>query len=164
VAFDRKAYNRAWHQRHPLTPEQKNARRIYLAAYYQKHKAKWKGQYGVVGVVYRQKHRERIRAANKRYRRTAQAKIAHRFAWILRKYGLTLDAYHALLERQGELCAICQRVLDPVGSDTTVDHDHDTGQIRGLLCGVCNRGLGMFSTTELLHRAGAYLERSVRVK
>jgi hypothetical protein len=66
------------------------------------------------------------------------------------KYGLTLEKYAELLQAQGGCCAIC-RSTDPKsknGADRpgefAVDHDHATGEVRGLLCGHCNTGLGLF--------------------
>jgi hypothetical protein len=57
----------------------------------------------------------------------------------LRKYGLSEETFSALLGSQGGVCAIC-KIEEP----TAVDHDHSTGQVRGLLCHLCNAGLGHF--------------------
>lgn len=54
---------------------------------------------------------------------------------------LTADEYDALSERQGGRCAICGDV--PKGR-LVVDHDHETGKVRGLLCNFCNAALGFF--------------------
>ena len=63
----------------------------------------------------------------------------------LYRYGLTVEAFEQLLARQGGRCAIC-RTDTPSGAKGVgwcVDHDHVTGQLRGILCGSCNSGLGM---------------------
>lgn len=61
----------------------------------------------------------------------------------LRKYNLTLDQYDQMLLAQGGVCAICAE--PPVKKRTLdVDHNHETGENRGLLCGSCNRGIGHF--------------------
>jgi hypothetical protein len=80
------------------------------------------------------------------------------------KYGLTGSDFAGLLAQQGGRCAICLVELD---CDTAswkrpnavrVDHDHDTGAVRGLLCKKCNTGLGQFCDNEdLLVKAGRYL-------
>lgn len=71
------------------------------------------------------------------------------------KYGLAPDEYDELLIEQGGLCAICG--AQPENS-LHIDHNPETGAVRGLLCGVCNRGLGMYyHDPELLVSAAAYL-------
>lgn len=66
-----------------------------------------------------------------------------RWRHIKRKYGLTKDQYMALLEAQGGVCAICHQP-DPRGIQLSVDHDHKTLRVRGLLCLPCNRHVGYF--------------------
>lgn len=78
----------------------------------------------------------------------------------MRTYGLALADYDAMLVAQNNLCAIC-RVDKPGGNSTHwhVDHNHVTGQVRGLLCGRCNLGLGYFrDDTGRLASAITYLE------
>lgn len=64
---------------------------------------------------------------------------------LQRKYGITRAEYDRMVERQGGVCAICGG--RPSGPDVSnrrfdVDHCHDTGRVRGLLCSACNRGIG----------------------
>jgi len=76
-----------------------------------------------------------------------------RFKSTLVHHGLTLDQYHAKLESQDFGCAIC-------GSDNqlVVDHHHESGKRRGLLCWSCNTGLGMFrEQLALLYMAEQYM-------
>lgn len=73
----------------------------------------------------------------------------------LRKYGLTKGEYDKMYNRQGGLCAICKEWMQPAN----VDHCHDSGKVRGLLCRNCNTGLGAFrDSTRLLAHAMVYLE------
>lgn len=58
----------------------------------------------------------------------------------LRKYGLTPDTYNVMVNEQNGRCAICKEVYTPL----FVDHDHETNEIRGLLCFHCNTALGHF--------------------
>ena len=63
-----------------------------------------------------------------------------------------------MLEEQGGVCAICGG--DENGRTLAVDHDHQTGQIRGLLCSKCNVAIGYLSDSlEILKNAFAYLEK-----
>lgn len=112
--------------------------------------------------AYRGKNRDRINGQM----RAARAADRDRFRRYnlkrrLKKYGVTLEEYEALLESQGGVCAICQG--PPNGKDDDIyhaDHDHKTGELRGLLCSRCNNGLGCFSDkAELLQIAIAYLAR-----
>jgi hypothetical protein len=74
------------------------------------------------------------------------------------KFGITLAEFDALSEHQAGLCAICTDAL-PRGKGCHVDHNHATGEIRGLLCNTCNVGLGMFQDrSEVLRGAATYLE------
>jgi hypothetical protein len=81
----------------------------------------------------------------------------------LRRYGITPEQYDALLEAQDGRCAICGET--PSGRQAAgrlhVDHCHETGRIRGLLCVRCNPGIGHFREREdLLLRAVEYLRTS----
>ena len=65
-------------------------------------------------------------------------------------FGITLEEYELLLEKQNGVCAICGNSVVDIHNKKTgkkrklaVDHSHKTGKIRGLLCGRCNRAIGM---------------------
>jgi hypothetical protein len=88
---------------------------------------------------------------------------------LLRKYGISLIEYDALLAAQGGRCAICGRERPTRGDQMLqVDHCHRTGKVRGLLCSPCNSVLGFLEDNPLTLRAAmAYLaeppaERLVR--
>lgn len=78
------------------------------------------------------------------------------------RYGITADTYDKMYEEQGGVCAICK--VNTMGgrgkgSKLAVDHNHTTSQVRGLLCGMCNQGIGMFKeNTELMQKAIEYLK------
>lgn len=82
----------------------------------------------------------------------------------LRKFGLSLDAYNSLYQLQEGRCAICDNtepILDKNGNPhcLAVDHDHVTGQVRGLLCRNCNWAIGHFKDNpDLLMKASLYLQ------
>ena len=74
-------------------------------------------------------------------------------------YGLTPEEYDAMLERQGGGCAICGTTSPMPHAWFSVDHDHNTGAIRGLLCNRCNVCIGRVNDDpELLRKALTYLE------
>lgn len=71
------------------------------------------------------------------------------------RYGITLNEYVNLLRKQKYKCAICKEIKKLV-----VDHNHKTNKIRGLLCDLCNKGLGAFKdNTDSLNRAAKYLDK-----
>lgn len=74
----------------------------------------------------------------------------------VKRYGITIDDYEEMLLKQNNKCVICERefVRPP-----HIDHDHSSGQVRGLLCYPCNSGLGQFQDSpEILKKAVEYLE------
>lgn len=76
-------------------------------------------------------------------------------------HGLTLDEYRGMLERQDGRCAICRGVEQwkPDDRGFHIDHDHETGRVRGVLCPACNLMLGYAEDDpETLRRAIAYLK------
>lgn len=75
---------------------------------------------------------------------------------LLARYGVSAEQVEAMIAAQGGACAICGRP-DP----EHVDHCHETGLVRGVLCFNCNGGLGQFGDDiERLHAAIAYLRRA----
>jgi hypothetical protein len=89
------------------------------------------------------------------YKRSGKKALKDRASYIKRTFGLTPEEYDALFAAQDGVCAICQQ-----RPAVHIDHDHDTGRIRGALCFGCNGGLGQFGDDpELLRRAIDYLEK-----
>ncbi|UJD20897.1 endonuclease VII [Mycobacterium phage Zimmer] len=86
-------------------------------------------------------------------------------ARILATYGITPDEYWEIYEFQGGRCYICQRANGKV-KRLSVDHDHKTGIVRGLLCTMCNKyTLGWArDAIEFFERAIAYLKRPPAVE
>lgn len=76
------------------------------------------------------------------------------------KYNLEPQHKAALLDAQNNGCAICGYKFGQKTGDMKVDHNHKTGAVRGLLCDLCNRGLGMFrDSQDNLTKAISYLTR-----
>jgi hypothetical protein len=96
---------------------------------------------------------------NARRRRRRAADPDHRDKRRARSYGLSLQDYRAMFERQGKVCGICKTPGKPL----CVDHCHATGKVRGLLCRDCNLGLGNYKDNPVFTRAAtAYLEAARR--
>lgn len=92
---------------------------------------------------WQQENPERHRETQRRLKQSPQGKRRDRAGHLRRKYGITIEQYEALLAAQGGVCALCRRPPRPDIS-LHVDHDHETGRIRALLCFRCNNALGDF--------------------
>jgi hypothetical protein len=88
----------------------------------------------------------------------AERKVIMRRNNLKRLYSITPEDYDLLLNQQNGVCAICGGVC-PTGRRLSVDHDHATNKIRGLLCSRCNFGIGQLDTKEKLNNAIKYLEK-----
>jgi hypothetical protein len=105
--------------------------------------------------VYRKSYRQTPVYQEYSRRRTRREKLR-------KKYGLSVDGFNALLAAQNGCCAICGATKSPGPWPTlVVDHDHQTGAIRGLLCNPCNVALGFFrDRQDVIASALVYLQRS----
>lgn len=87
---------------------------------------------------------------------------SRRGAHLKHRYGITLAEYNQLLTQQGGVCGVCG---EPPGdgqphhwkNKLAVDHCHDTGKVRGLLCNDCNAGIGHLGTESVALAAARYL-------
>ena len=111
------------------------------------------------------KNRER-NLAQKRKSSNKQYLVNLRPKRIQTMYGITVEDYDALYDGQGGACAICHRPETTTGKNgvariLSVDHDHESGVVRGLLCSHCNIAIGLLDDdADLIHLAAAYLESS----
>jgi len=108
----------------------------------------------IAGLAYRELHKERDRTRRKWER-------------INRLYGLSREEYLELWELQSGSCAICSQPLKEGWSKShdkhraVVDHCHKTGRVRGLLCTMCNKGVGLLGdTSSLVFKAYKYLKKT----
>lgn len=83
---------------------------------------------------------------------------------LQRMYGITSEDYAEMFEAQGGVCDKCKRPPPNHRKKfLAVDHNHETGQVRGLLCDNCNRGIGLLGdTVESLTDAVNYLKKHDR--
>jgi Recombination endonuclease VII len=99
--------------------------------------------------------KNRLKAARSRARNPERFKQKRRRYLLRRKYGVTPAWFDSKSLEQNGLCAICKEPRELV-----VDHNHESGEVRGLLCGVCNSGLGFFKDSSVvLKQAQDYLEQ-----
>ncbi len=91
------------------------------------------------------------------------SKACQRLYGQVRRHGLTVKEFRAMLARQANLCAICGGPWRGWNGRTAhIDHDHKTGRVRGLLCSPCNTAIGRFGDDPaLLRRAADYLEQTI---
>lgn len=109
-------------------------------AYYEAHREE--------AAAYQRAYREKHKEKHREYARNRHLRVT---------YGISAKEVDTLLESQGGVCAIC-------GSDSPrnrswhVDHDHETQRVRGILCGPCNQGLGLFGEElQRFHKSANYL-------
>jgi len=163
-------------------------KKVYNKIYRMVHLDKLRAHDKAYGKIYREqsevkernKERGRVReqrpdvmAKRKAYRQTLECKEYQRIYHnqpdikerardrdLQRNYGITLEIFNSILAGQGGVCAICG-TSDWMDKGPVVDHDHDSGVLRGILCGRCNTALGLLRHRPGVLKAGAaYLERT----
>src|SRR2546423_5792224 len=92
---------------------------------------------------WQQDNATRLNAYRRDRRQLPEVKLRERASHLKRKFGLTLEEYDEMLAAQEGGCAICGEAPEE-GKILHIDHDHETGLVRGLLCQRCNHGLGLF--------------------
>jgi hypothetical protein len=110
--------------------------------------------------AYHASHREKRLADARAWKDRNPDKVkANKRTQTLRRYGLDEAGFQALLDSQDGKCAIC-RSSDPNGRNWSVDHNHDSGEVRAILCGSCNVLIGMaHEDSGVLRAAIHYLDK-----
>ncbi len=137
-----------------MSPEDlaKEKRKEYSKRYYEKNKEVCKQ---------RTKEHPSCISAREKYRNKPETKNKIRNRKLLVQYGITNEDYEQMLENQGFCCLGCGLHQNELEKKLNVDHDHATGKVRGLLCGNCNRALGLVKDNiDTLVRLQEYLEKS----
>lgn len=101
----------------------------------------------------RDRRKDRVRAQDRARYASGQKKDYH----FRRRYGISLDDYYVMVERQEGRCRVCSKVY---GAKLFVDHCHRTGRVRGLLCRSCNTLLGWYEN--YLPKITAHLEEKFK--
>lgn len=137
-------------QRYKQNPERAN--KINLKSYLknkvkaQATQRKWreknKERIAAANKIYAEKNREKLLAYQKQYRKKNHT-VLHEKS-VVRKYKVSSEEYQAILKLQKGLCAICGNPPEGKKTKLCVDHNHDSGKVRGLLCSKCNLAIGLF--------------------
>lgn len=95
---------------------------------------------------WRERHRQETIDWQRSYHTIPEVKRKARNKALKRKYGITLVQMNEMIDRQGGCCALCRAPFPSLEGKNVinVDHDHETGRIRGILCNTCNKDLGRF--------------------
>ena len=132
------------------------------AAYDKEYRKNNKEQKAAYNKEYNETHKEQKIASNKRHyeRNKEYISAQHRE----KRYGISPEDYDTMLKEQDNKCKICLVSFTTLKlQNIHVDHCHTTKQVRGLLCNLCNVGLGTFKdNTETLTNAIVYLEHTHR--
>ena len=132
----------------------------YVVAYNKKHPEKRK----IWSKRYRDKHKDKASAASKAWLKAHPEKVREYAingykSHLKNKYGISIEDYDEMYIRQGGCCGICGTHQSKLGKRFCIDHDHDSGGVRGLLCDRCNTSIGKFEHNIcLLKNAIRYLE------
>lgn len=115
--------------------------------------------------AYRQQNREKAKVYAKEYykknpphpEKVRARKLKHRF-------GITLDQYNEMFEKQEGCCDICKKHQSEFKKRLAVDHCHTTGEVRALLCASCNQALGMLNEdSKVLKNMILYIKKFKKV-
>ena len=141
-----KERSKKYYQDHGQTQEQKE----YCKIYYQEHREQ--------ASKYYQKYRKNPKKIQRHNEYNKKYHLEHKDKYREYKYGLSPDNYKELLKKQKTQCIICRQSFTEINVPC-VDHDHNTGKIRGLLCRECNKLLGIAKdNSAILNNAVHYLE------
>ena len=136
-----------------------------LKCYYKHREAR-----AIYRKAYRKLHKAEVRAYNKKWKagHIEQWRATQRRARLKKSYGMTVEEFDLLFLKQGKKCAICgtdepceRKYNGRVVRRWMTDHNHKTGEVRGILCFPCNSLLGCAKdNSEILRSAIAYLTES----
>lgn len=139
------------------------ARMITRREYEKEWRAKNREHVSAKAREYYQRNKHRINTPERYAKQNADRRVKNavdplsvRRRNLQSKFGLTLEQHGEMLAQQNYRCAVCQQFSEKM---LAVDHDHETGQIRGMLCRGCNTALGLLKEDPLRIRALAtYVE------
>ena len=133
----------------------------WIRQYHKSPQGKEKGQEWIAN------NKEKIEEYKRLYRQDAikqeRSKVYHRARWLKENFNMTVDDYMVMYETQKGQCAICGSDQNGNRKNFCIDHEHETGKVRGLLCHNCNVSVGLMKDSPaLLRQAAEYLESFVK--
>jgi len=109
---------------------------------------------------YRSEHRFKNKEYAKRYYSEHRKEYTDRRTWLTRRYGITFEQYNEIFDKQNGSCAICGVHQSSLKQSLSIDHCHETGKNRELLCQKCNSAIGMLNDNiGLLMKSIEYLKK-----
>jgi len=109
--------------------------------------------------------REKVKKRTENFRKSEFGKMYVINDHLKRRHNLSLDKYNKMFSEQNGCCDICQKHQSEFSKRLHVDHDHDTGEIRSLLCHHCNTALGGFrEDIDLMTKAIEYLKKHSKIE
>jgi hypothetical protein len=135
-----------------------NAHKERAKIYYQNYKLKIRQKRN----EYRKKNRETENRKRREYSKRFPDKIKNQH--LKADFGISLDAYNKLCLSQDNCCGICGCHQNMLVKKLAVDHDHNTGRVRGVLCSTCNLALGLLGDSKdavekFLRQTAGYLNK-----
>lgn len=125
--------------------------------YYAKNSEKIKKK----GKQWKKNNSERVNKLNKQWRDEHPdiIKTARQKCRLKQNFNISLEVYYEMLEKQNHCCAICGKHENKLKKRLAIDHNHKTGEIRGLLCSNCNLAISLFDDDQtILYKAINYLK------
>lgn len=136
----------------PYSPEERKAAKKLARSRWVRNN---KGRAAEISAAWKAANPDKMR---EQYLRRKSRQLEQNEVFRLKGYGLTRTDYARLLREQNGVCAICFR---PSKIKLAVDHCHRTRRVRGLLCGPCNRGIGLLQDNPtILVAAARYLHEA----
>lgn len=109
------------------------------------------------------KNREKILSKLREKCKTDQHRRRVKSYAVQKNFGININDFDEMMKKQNGLCAICGMKEPILGRSLAIDHCHESGKVRGLLCSKCNRGLGLLQDSEyVLQNAISYLRGEIR--
>ena len=157
-SFD--SFNKRSDRKSKLSSSCRDCRKLYNREY----DKKYPGKRTLLHKIWSENNRDKTKKYDQK--RALKYSCRSRKSCLKYHYNLTLEQYDEMLQKQNNVCAICQKsetVKDKTGKvkHLFVDHCHKTNQIRGLLCHRCNMGIGYLQDNfNLCNKASEYLRKA----